>query len=146
MLMYSNEIQIPLNIQRALYYFQNDKLLSLAHCYRSIRVSYMLRSTPSIIHFPLCSGFLAPTRSPNDVLRAHRYIEPPATWKTRYILVHFVLPLVRLNQPIFFAQSYQFAYNCWKRNYSRTLSRDIIHPAVVLSDEDIERYCNKFIL
>jgi len=34
--MYSNEIQIPLNIQRALFYFENDKLLSLVRCYRSI--------------------------------------------------------------------------------------------------------------
>jgi hypothetical protein len=77
MLMYSNEIQIPLNIQRALFYFENDKLLSLLRSYRSIgRASYMLCRIPSIIHFPLCAGFLAPMPSPQDApsraARLHR--------------------------------------------------------------------------
>lgn len=59
--MYSNEIQIPFNIQRALFYFQNDKLLSLLAAVIARYASYMLCSPPSIIHFPLCPGLLAPT-------------------------------------------------------------------------------------
>lgn len=45
MLMYSNEIQIPFNIQRALFYFQNDKLLSLLAAVIARYASYMLCST-----------------------------------------------------------------------------------------------------
>lgn len=43
--MYSNEIQIPFNIQRALFYFQNDKLLSLLAAVIARYASYMLYST-----------------------------------------------------------------------------------------------------
>lgn len=45
MLMYSNEIQILFNIQRALFYFQNDKLLSLLAAVIARYASYMLCST-----------------------------------------------------------------------------------------------------
>lgn len=62
MLMYSNEIQIPFNIQRALFYFQNDKLLSLLAAVIARYASYMLRSTFyysfSFVPRPSCANAL----------------------------------------------------------------------------------------
>lgn len=78
MLMYSNEIQIPFNIQRALFYFQNDKLLSLLASVIARYASYMLCSTFyysfSFVPRPSCAFAFAPNAV---LLPLRRYIEPP---------------------------------------------------------------------
>jgi hypothetical protein len=72
MLMYSNEIQIPFNIQRALFYFQNDKLLSLLAAVIARYASYMLRTTFyysfSFVPRPSCANAFAERRSSRAVI------------------------------------------------------------------------------
>lgn len=71
MLMYSNEIQIPLNIQHALFYFQNDKLLSLAAVIARYAYTYTLRTVFYYSFSSGCAGFLASRRGlRTDVLLA----------------------------------------------------------------------------
>lgn len=51
------------------------KTISFSHCWRllSLDMRPTCSAPPSIIHFPLCPGLLAPTRSPNAVLLAPLY-------------------------------------------------------------------------
>lgn len=78
MLMYSNEIQIPFNIQRALFYFLNDKLLSLLAAVIARYASYMLCSTFyysfSFVSWLSCANAFS---KPSASFFSRRYIEPP---------------------------------------------------------------------
>ena len=73
MLMYSNEIQIPFNIQRGLFYFQNDKLLSLLAAVIARYASYMLCSTFYYSFSFVPRSSCANARSPNAVLLVPLY-------------------------------------------------------------------------
>jgi len=66
------------------------KTISFSHCWRllSLDMRPTCSAPPSIIHFPLCRGLLAPTRTPNAVLLVPLYRTTPSgkflRLKTRY--------------------------------------------------------------